>query len=539
MKKTILLSLSMFHLTASANVLISEVLYDSPNNDLTEEWVELYNSGCDTVDLSHYTLSDNGGNYALSGELSPNEYLTIAKDASAFYNLYSTHADYSDFNLSLGNSGDYLYLKQNGVEIDMVAWENKISGWSISATNTSLVRNGQNDTDTVGDWANSNTTGGPNTGHFSSSCGTGTEPSLTVISNGDTVSLASTHAGETRSYVLHTVVGSNLNVSISGGSGDADLYVKKDDAPTQNNHDCAPYLTGNTESCHFETVSAAPYYIDIVAYDDFSNVRLSVSYTESSESGGNQSNFEDFDIYYANASGLYGEALKNALNGIIDQHTSLSYSKVWDALAVTDQDPNNSSNVILFYTQRSQNKAYRVGGAEAKKDQNDWNREHVWPKSHGFPSEGDDAYTDLHHLRPSDESVNNTRANLDFDYSNSRSITEAPGTYYDTDSFEPMDSLKGDVARMIFYMDVRYQGTDTHLTGVGDLQITHNTGTSATSSGNGYIGKLCTLLSWHHSDPVDAFEVSRNNKIYAIQGNRNPFIDYADWAQDIYASQCQ
>ncbi|MCL1126980.1 endonuclease [Shewanella surugensis] len=543
MKKIIILALSTFHFSATANVLISEVLYDSPNDDITEEWVELYNASCDTIDLSTYTLNDNGGNYALSGELAAGEYLTVAKDATAFYNLYGTSADLTDFSLSLGNSGDYLYLKNNDSEIDMLAWENKISGWNISATNTSLARTSTEDTDSVSDWGNTNSTGTPKSGIFSSSCSTNdnlaTEFSDTEIANGGTIDLVATSSGQPLSYTLNTAAGSDLTIAITGGSGDADLYVKLGSAPTTSDYDCAPYLTGNNESCSFSTVSAGTYYINIVSFENFTDVTLSANYTEDSDNaGGGNTSFEDFDTYYADASNLTGETLKSALNTIIDTHTSLSYSQVWDALETTDEDPDNSGNVILFYTQRSQNKASRVGGAGANNDQNDWNREHIWPKSHGFPSSGDDAYTDIHHLRPSDESVNSTRGNLDFDDSSSNSISEAPGTYYDTDSFEPMDSLKGDVARMIFYMDVRYQGTDTSTTGVGDLQISNSTGTATSSSGNGYIGKLCTLLTWHNSDPVDSLEEARNNKVYVIQGNRNPFIDYADWANEIYTNQC-
>ncbi|WP_298770918.1 endonuclease [uncultured Shewanella sp.] len=543
MKKIICLALSTLHFSATANVLISEVLYDSPNNDLTEEWVELYNSSCNTIDLSTYTLNDNGGTYALSGEIAAGEYITIAKDATAFYNLYSISADFTDLNLSLGNSGDYLYLKNNNSEIDMLAWENKISGWNISASNTSLARGSAEDTDSVSDWKNSNSIGSPKSGIFNSSCSTNNNQSTTInnteLTNGSSISLNSTTSGNSLSYTLNTTAGSNLRIAINGGTGDADLYVKQGSSPTTTSYDCAPYLSGNNESCSFSSISAGTYYITVLAYESFNGVSLSASYTEdSSNTGGGNTSFEDFNTYYANAINLTGETLKSALNTIIDGHTSLSYSQVWDALAVTDEDPDNSSNIILFYTQRSQDKVNRVGGSGANNDQNDWNREHIWPKSHGFPSSGDDAYTDIHHLRPSDESVNSTRGNLDFDNSSSNSISEAPGTYYDSDSLEPMDSLKGDVARMIFYMDVRYQGLDTSSTGVGDLQISNFTGTATSSSGNGYIGKLCTLLAWHNADPVDSAEQIRNNKVYAIQGNRNPFIDYADWANDIYANQC-
>ena len=83
----------------------------------------------------------------------------------------------------------------------------------------------------------------------------------------------------------------------------------------------------------------------------------------------------------------------------------------------------------------------------------------MWPKSHGFSASSLEAYTDIHHLRPTDISVNSSRGNLDFDNSDSP-LSEAPANRVDSDSFEPRDAVKGDVARMVFYMDTRYEGSD-------------------------------------------------------------------------------
>ena len=126
---------------------------------------------------------------------------------------------------------------------------------------------------------------------------------------------------------------------------------------------------------------------------------------------------------------------------------------MWDALKATDQDPNNANNVILLYSGRSQSKTTNGGGV------NDWNREHVWAKSHGDFGTATGPGTDLHHLRPEDVSVNSTRGNKDFDIGGSP-VAEAPGSYTDTDSFEPRNAVKGDVARMIMYMAIRYEGDD-------------------------------------------------------------------------------
>lgn len=226
------------------------------------------------------------------------------------------------------------------------------------------------------------------------------------------------------------------------------------------------------------------------------------------------------DGYYDPAYGKTGEALKTALHNIVDDHTELSYSNVWNALRVTDEDPNNSNNVILLYTGRSQGKYTNGSYAD------DWNREHVWAKSHGDFGTTMGAGTDLHHLRPTDVSVNSSRSNLDFDNGGTEH-SEADGNYYDSDSWEPRDSVKGDVARMLFYMAVRYEGDS----GEPDLELNN----LVNNGSNPYHGKLSVLLQWHKEDPVDDFERERNEIIYTdYQHNRNPFIDHPEWASAIW-----
>ncbi|MEU7932853.1 endonuclease [Micromonospora echinofusca] len=229
----------------------------------------------------------------------------------------------------------------------------------------------------------------------------------------------------------------------------------------------------------------------------------------------------DYDsTYYANAIGKSGAALRSSLHSIIKVQTKLSYDQVWEALRDTDQDPANSSNVILLYTGRSQSKTSNGGGV------NDWNREHVWAKSHGDFGTATGPGTDVHHLRPTDVSVNSTRGNKDFDNGGSP-VTEAPGCYTDADSWEPRNAVKGDVARMIMYMAIRYEGTD----GWPNLELNQsvNNGTAP------YHGKMSVLLQWNQADPPDAFEKRRNQRIYERwQGNRNPFVDHPEWAGAIW-----
>jgi len=243
----------------------------------------------------------------------------------------------------------------------------------------------------------------------------------------------------------------------------------------------------------------------------------------------------DDDTYYApviNAidSAQSAEVIKTNINEVISaNHKKLSYSEAWTALTVTDEDPVNADNVILFYRGLSKSKHSNGSGSQSTNPDN-WNREHVWAKSHGFPSSSASAYSDIHHLRPTDISVNSSRGNLDFDNSDN-ALPESPENRVDGNSFEPRDAVKGDVARIVLYMDTRYAGLDSVTP---DLQVVD----MLTSGGEAKLGKLCTLLAWSEADPVDEFEVNRNNKIYEFQGNRNPFIDHPEWISTIYSSSC-
>lgn len=228
----------------------------------------------------------------------------------------------------------------------------------------------------------------------------------------------------------------------------------------------------------------------------------------------------DADDYYASAYGKHGNDLKTALNEIVDDHEALTYKAVWDALKETDEDPDNPDNVILLYTGRSEPKSHNGT------DPDGWNREHVWAKSHGDFGTTMGAGTDLHHIRPADVTVNSSRNNKNFDFSDNPH-PEAVLCRHDSDSFEPADSVKGDVARMLFYMAVRYEGDGDEP----DLELSE----SLKASKEPYHGKLSTLLEWHESDPVSAFEKRRNEIIYdKYQGNRNPFIDHPEWVEDIW-----
>lgn len=251
------------------------------------------------------------------------------------------------------------------------------------------------------------------------------------------------------------------------------------------------------------------------------------------------------DIYYSDVlSGDFANAedLKNALSTIIAKdHKYLTYKQVWSTLTYADQDPANDKNVIEIYTGASISKYDNQTGNDVV---GKWNREHVWAKSHGFPSESQWGYTDAHHLRPSDPGINTARSNNDFGACKATGVEvmfkgAGTGNYLDktTDCWEPRDEIKGDIARMIMYMDTRYQGTDTATTQMPDLVAVDRLTTKAEDK-EPLIGTLCTLYAWNQLDAVDPFEQNRNNQVYKYQGNRNPFIDRPELVKEVYGAAC-
>ncbi len=237
--------------------------------------------------------------------------------------------------------------------------------------------------------------------------------------------------------------------------------------------------------------------------------------------------------YYSSANGLTGTPLKDALNDIIDGHIEFPYSSsgtdVWDILKETDKDTLDPSKVSLLYS------GWTLDGSQEYNSGNGWNREHVWAKSHGNFGTAEGPGTDVHALRPTDISVNGARGNRWFDIGDVQYI-DGDGTtdcYIDASGnvWEPRDKVKGDVARMIFYMATRYEGENGEV----DLELIDYLPSSNTS--DPIHAKLSTLLQWHIDDPVDDWERNRNDIIYYnYQENRNPFIDHPEYVEEIWQS---
>jgi len=238
--------------------------------------------------------------------------------------------------------------------------------------------------------------------------------------------------------------------------------------------------------------------------------------------------------YYQPTLGLSNQELKNKLNVIIRGHTKYSYKCVWEILKQSDEDPQIRDNVIAFYTQRSVPKVNRDTG---ENDPDSWNREQIWAKSHGFPKKWQHAYTDVHHIRSVNRSVNSDRSDHDF-FNGGQVNSECKECREGIGTWEPPHKVKGDVARMMFYVTTRYQGNDG--SGTPNLTLIKGTDTPQTRSENGYghFGDLCTLVRWHLADPVSTTEITRNSIIHSWQGNRNPYIDKPEFVLGVWGKDC-
>ncbi len=215
--------------------------------------------------------------------------------------------------------------------------------------------------------------------------------------------------------------------------------------------------------------------------------------------------------------------LRASLHEHISGNTFINNRDSWEVISAASESVNNS--VQLFYKRTTIDSNQRASG----KNQNQadyWNREHVWPQSYGL--RGTLAARDLHNIVPVDRTVNTSRGNKLFDVTN-QPHHECSGCRTNSTLWEPPDAAKGDVARILFYMDVRYDGygdePDLHLSDAPDKN-------------RATFGRLSILFQWHCSDEVSAEERQRNDVVAKAQGNRNPFIDKPALAESLYAFDC-
>jgi endonuclease I len=238
--------------------------------------------------------------------------------------------------------------------------------------------------------------------------------------------------------------------------------------------------------------------------------------------------------YYNTAAGLTGTQLQSALHLIIDNHTAQSYSSLHTHFQSTDQKPNGTvwdmysdvpgGNPPYIYNFTSGDQCGNYSG-----EGDCYNREHSFPKS-WFDSQAP-MYSDLFHLYPTDGYVNGRRSNYPYGEVGSATWASQNGSRvgncnypgYSGVVFEPIDEYKGDFARTYFYMATRYYGEDNGWPGSEQV-----------------VGSqlrpwaLDLMKKWHIEDPVSEKETDRNNAVYEVQNNRNPFIDNPQYVSLIW-----
>ncbi|WP_132702653.1 endonuclease [Winogradskyella wandonensis] len=254
--------------------------------------------------------------------------------------------------------------------------------------------------------------------------------------------------------------------------------------------------------------------------------------------------------YYSSLNGKSGQDLRDAVQAIIADPNEVrthSYADVFNILKIADQNPENSNQVWLVYTEEGRSKLdQQNSGISTGK----WNREHTFPRSRGGFNDWDDfddeatginvfittnadslrhANSDAHALRAADASENSRRSNAN--YSNNFSTTSGLREYNGPANVDPANgigiSFRGDVARSVLFLDLRYNGLD----------VVSGFPNSNDSNDDGTLGNLDVLLQWHEDDTPDDYEMNRNNVVFDWQRNRNPLIDLPDLVDYIWGDK--
>lgn len=237
--------------------------------------------------------------------------------------------------------------------------------------------------------------------------------------------------------------------------------------------------------------------------------------------------------YYDSAYGLSGEPLRQALRDIIDNHSVQQYSALWGLMQSTDDRPDGyvwdiysdapGPNEPYLYTFGVDQCGTYTGEGDC------FNREHSFPLS--WFNDQAPMNSDLFHIYPTDGWVNQKRGSFIYGEVNNPDWTSQNGSKVGPcvgqgcggqDAFEPIDLYKGDLARTYFYMLTRY------------MDQTATWPCPMLTGGEFSPWAKSMLYAWHNLDPVDSKEVDRNNSVFAIQQNRNPYIDNPQWVDAIW-----
>lgn len=248
--------------------------------------------------------------------------------------------------------------------------------------------------------------------------------------------------------------------------------------------------------------------------------------------------------YYSTVNTQRNAALKTVLYNKILGHTSVSYTPgVWNAYSTTDVQPNGKIWDV-YSTRFDVASPYEFtlsidqdNGSGGSNEGEKYNREHSFPQS-WFGGSVSPMVSDVHHIYATDKKVNNVRSNYPFGNVSSATFTSLYGGKLGTGSnfgyagivFEPIDEYKGDIARAQLYMAARYDNLIAGWVNNGNANDVLS-GNAHPAYDSWYIN---LLISWHNLDPVSDKERKRNDAVYAIQNNRNPFVDSPQFVQRIW-----
>ena len=491
--------------------------------------------------------------------------LTVSAAQTSAGNEFALVTSASDF-----GEGDYIIVYSNGAMNTTVS-NNRLQYTEVTPTNNVITT-----TDAAIIWhiaPSGDYYTIYNAGESKYAASTGTKNQAQLLADGtDDKSLWSVTTGATFDFVNKKNASSNVNANLrrngtygfacyATGTGGALSLYKRTSGSTIPTTVAAPTISGTTPfdgsttvtitaetgaSIYYtldgttptasSTLYSAPFTLTATTTVKAIAIKDNVSSSVTTQEFVRNSNTSQ--SYYANADGKSGSALKTAMSGIILPHTQRSYDNLWTDFQSTDVRSDGKvwdmySNITNFTFGTDQAGSYSKEGDK-------YNREHSFPKS--WFGDATPMYTDLHHLYPTDGFVNGKRSNYPFGETDGGTYTSANNfsklgtcTYpgYTGTVFEPADEYKGDFARTYFYMVTCYEDQLPSW-------YSNNTEARPTLDGNKYPGlsswQLAMLMKWAKNDPVSEKETTRNNAVYAIQNNRNPFIDYPGLEEYIWGT---
>ena len=386
---------------------------------------------------------------------------------------------------------------------------------------------------------------------------------ISIVATGSTTNCVEPTA-QASGLNFGTISSNSIQASFTGGTADKYLVVQSTNSslgasPADGVTYSAGNILGNGEVLQYSNstsinslglIENTTYYYFIFASNDIcsggpdylSTNPLTGSAT--TEQNGNSN-------YYANIGNETCENLKTALHNLIKDHTSVSYNSLWTHYQTTDDHLNDSGNEVIVWDMYSDNPngseneftfvSEQCGTYQSEGDC--YNREHTFPKSWWGGSTSPPQYTDIFTVIPADGWINGVRNNNPYGEVQSGTETQItnngcrlgsssisiPG--YSSSVFEPTDDYKGDLARGYFYMATRYENV---IAGWENFTSESDAVLDGTSYQVFEPWMLDMLTNWHNNDPVDQKEIDRNEAIFAIQGNRNPFIDHPEYVASIW-----